>query len=97
MLREIGLDLPLHPPRALTGEMIDGATVRVTMGCLDSESCPARLKHLELRDWALPDPAKLDDAGFRRVRDDLRARVEALKRELSLTDGPPRPSPGPTS
>lgn len=85
-LREIGLDVPSHPPRLLTQKMMEEADVRITMGCLDSESCPARLKTLELRDWALPDPAKLDDVGFRRVRDDLRARVESLKRELSQRD-----------
>jgi hypothetical protein len=56
------------------------------MGCLDDASCPARLRTLELIDWGLPDPGKLDDAGFRRVRDDLRARVQGLRRELVLAD-----------
>ena len=86
MLAEIGLELPSHPPQPLTTPMMTGSTVRVTMGCLDSEKCPAQLKTLELRDWGLPDPAKLDDEGFRRVRDDLRRRVEELARELSQGD-----------
>jgi len=60
--------------------------VVVTMGCLDSASCPAKLKVLEVRDWALPDPATRDDAGFREVRKDLRALVEGLRRELALAD-----------
>jgi arsenate reductase len=84
MLREIGLDLPGHPPQLVTREGMDRATVRVTMGCLDDASCPAHLKTLELRDWGLPDPAKLDDAGFRAVRDQLRGRVEGLRREIEL-------------
>jgi len=83
VLREIGLDVPAHPPRLLTPQMMEQADLRITMGCLDSESCPARLKTLELRDWALPDPARLDPAGVRRVRDELRQRIDALKRELS--------------
>ncbi len=86
MLAEIGLSLPDHPPRPLTRELMDAARERITMGCLDDASCPAHLKGLALRDWGLPDPAHLDDAGFRRVRDDLRTRVERLRRELVLAD-----------
>ena len=86
MLAEIGLALPAHPPATLTREMMDGARVRVTMGCLDDASCPAHLKGLELRDWALPDPAKLDDAGFRGVRDSLVSRVRSLRTELVAAD-----------
>ena len=86
MLREIGLELPSHSPQILTEEMMAGSKVIVTMGCLDSASCPAKLKVIEVRDWALPDPGKLDDAGFRRVRQDLQSRVEGLRRELALAD-----------
>ncbi|MCI4365599.1 MAG: arsenate reductase ArsC [Thermoplasmata archaeon] len=82
MLAEIGLRLPDHPPRILTSEMLEASHVRVTMGCLDDSSCPARLKQLELRDWGLSDPAREDDEGFRRIRDDLAARVRDLAREL---------------
>lgn len=91
MLEELGMSLPRHPPQALTSEGMVGASVRITMGCLDDASCPARLKSLGVVDWGLPDPAKLDDAGFRRVRDDLQARVTALARELRR---PPRGSSG---
>ena len=89
MLRAIGLELPAHPPQALTTEMMTGAAIRVTMGCLDSESCPARLKTLELIDWQLPDPGRLDDDGFRRVRDEIRRRVDDLRRDLPAL---PRPA-----
>jgi protein-tyrosine-phosphatase len=86
MLHEVGLDLPPHPPQPLTPEMMDSARVRVTMGCLDDASCPARLKTLELRDWALPDPAHLDDPSFRQVRDRIAGLVKGLKTELLLSD-----------
>jgi len=86
MLREIGLDLPPHPPQLLTTEMMDGARYRVTMGCLDDAACPARLKALELRDWSLPDPVQLDDAGFRAVRDRLVGLVKGLRTEIVLAD-----------
>lgn len=83
VLREIGLSLPPHPPQALTPELLEGSSVRVTMGCLDDASCPARLKALELRDWALPDPAGGSDQTFRDVRDEIRRRVAALRSELA--------------
>ena len=50
----------------------------VTMGCGDA--CP----HLPARhrlDWEIPDPAHLDDDGFRAVRD----RIEGLVRDLVRT------------
>ena len=86
MLRELGLGLPPHPPQLLTAEMMDQARVRVTMGCLDDASCPARLKTLELRDWALADPAHLDEDGFRQVRDRIAGSVKGLRTELVLSD-----------
>ena len=86
MLEERGFLLPDHPPQLLSNEMMDAARVRITMGCIDDASCPAHLKSLELRDWGLQDPAKLDDAGFREVRDQIRARIEGLRRELALSD-----------
>lgn len=86
MLRELGLALPPHPPQPLTPEMMDQARVRITMGCLDDASCPARLKTLELRDWALPDPALLDEDGFRQVRDRIVGMVKGLRTELALSD-----------
>ncbi len=92
MLAEIGLMLPAHGPQTLTPEMMDEARERVTMGCLEDASCPAHLRGLPSRDWALPDPSGLDDAGFRRVRDELRGRVEGLRRELVLEDEGPPPS-----
>lgn len=35
-------------------------------------------------DWELDDPLTLDDAGLRRVRDEIRERVEGLLAELGL-------------
>lgn len=82
MLREIGLDLPSHPPRPLTPELDEKASVRVTMGCLEDSACPAHLRGHRPTDWGLPDPAGLDDEGFRRVRDALRSKVQQLGQEL---------------
>jgi arsenate reductase (thioredoxin) len=100
VLREVGVSPPNHPPQELTAQMMDEAKIRVTMGCLDDASCPARLKSLEVRDWALPDPAHLDDAGFREVRDRITGLVKGLRTEIVISDRrqvdrkrtPPEPS-----
>lgn len=88
MLEELGVAMPAHAPRALAPEESKHADVRVTMGCLDHASCPAHLKDRPLLDWALPDPARLDDDGFRKVRDEIQAKVEALKVALRTDPGP---------
>ncbi|MCI4345235.1 MAG: low molecular weight phosphatase family protein [Thermoplasmata archaeon] len=86
LLAEIGLTLPAHAPQLATPEMIEAATVRISMGCLDDASCPANLKALKMSDWELPDPARLDDAGARGVRDEIRSRMQVLRTELVLRD-----------
>jgi len=86
MLEAVGLTLPDHPPQELSTELMERAQVRVTMGCLDDASCPAHLKSLELRDWQLEDPAKLDDQGFGRIRDRIVRLVRGLRTELVLSD-----------
>jgi arsenate reductase len=86
MLRETGVSMPTHRPQLLTDAAIDRSSIQITMGCLDRQSCPARLKGGRLTDWALPDPADLDDADFRQVRDEIRRRVEALRAELASGD-----------
>lgn len=83
MLREIGLTAPAHAPRAVTPEMLSNAGLRVTMGCLDDASCPARLHTLPVEDWALPDPARASDEEFRRIRDEIGVRVTQLARSLA--------------
>jgi arsenate reductase (thioredoxin) len=87
MLAELGLRLPDHPPRLLSADAMEKAALRISMGCLDDASCPARLKQLEVRDWALPDPIHLDDAGYRAVRDSIQQRVRALRQELASSGG----------
>jgi arsenate reductase len=85
-LTEVGLSLPAHPPQALEADRLNAAALVVSMGCIDDASCPANLRNRNLRDWALPDPATLDDAGFRTVRNDIQRRVSSLVAELAEGD-----------
>ncbi|HTP53812.1 MAG TPA: arsenate reductase ArsC [Thermoplasmata archaeon] len=98
MLAEVGLELPRHRPTVLTPALLERAGIAVSMGCLDEASCPAYLSGPTLRDWELEDPGRLDDDGFRRVRDQVIERVRSLRLELKLAErrggaGAPAPAP----
>jgi arsenate reductase len=77
-MREIGIELAGARPRALTPELADGAALLITMGCGDA--CPV-LPGLRRSDWALDDPKGRSADEVRRIRDEIRARVEQLVRE----------------
>lgn len=79
LMAERGIDLATQRSKSL-GEVGDEPfDAVVTMGCGDAcPWIPARWR----QDWALPDPKRLDDAGFRRVRDEIEQRVIALLGEL---------------
>ncbi len=84
-LRELGIELSQAKPKALTQELADSAERIITMGCgVDAESCPA--KFLVTEDWGLDDPAGLPIETVRRIRDEIRARLEALIAELEGND-----------
>ncbi len=79
-MKEKGVDLGLQRSKGLA-ELPPGPwDYLVTMGCGDA--CPS-LPAQERRDWALPDPKGLDDAGFRAVRGEIEARVRALIAEAA--------------
>lgn len=78
-LAEIDLDVTDEFPKPLTDDVVRAADAVVTMGCGDA--CPLYPGKRYL-DWSLEDPADLDLDGVRRVRDDIRDRVERLITEL---------------
>ena len=69
-------------PKPLTDEFVDAADVVITMGCGDA--CPVYPGKRYL-DWDLPDPAGLDLAAVRPIRDDINQRVRQLLAELVPT------------
>ena len=74
-MNEVGLDLSGAPTSKLTTELAQRAQMLVTMGCGDQ--CPV-VPGVKRDDWPLEDPKgkPLDDV--RRIRDEIRHRVEAL-------------------
>jgi protein-tyrosine-phosphatase len=77
---EIGLDISREFPKALTADKVQAAEVVITMGCGDA--CPIYPGKRYL-DWDLPDPAGLDLAAVRPIRDEINRRVRALVAELT--------------
>ena len=89
VMREAGVPLDGQHPKQLTPEMAAGADRLITMGCgVDADVCPARLRP-GLEDWGLDDPASQPVETVRAIRDQIRAKVEALLDELTR-----RPAPG---
>lgn len=81
-MAEIGLGLDDAFPKILTDEVVRAADVVITMGCGDA--CPLYPGKRYL-DWQVDDPAGQDLDTVRRIRDDIRARVEGLLAEMGVT------------
>jgi len=80
VMAELGIDISEQSPKALTQEMVDSSTRRISMGCGVQESCPAWARPDE--DWDLDDPYHQPIEVVRRIRDQIRERVETLVRGL---------------
>jgi arsenate reductase (thioredoxin) len=83
-MREVGIELEGRQPQRLTEELASGATMLITMGC--EEECPV-VPGVRRDDWPLPDPKGKPVEEVRRIRDDVRARVEALIRTENIGRG----------
>ena len=80
-MAEIGLDLAHEFPKPLTAAAVEASDVVITMGCGDA--CPFYPGKRYL-DWQLDDPAGQPLETVRAIRDAIRARVEALLRDLNV-------------
>jgi arsenate reductase len=75
VMQEEGLDLTGARPQKLTDELAAEAQLLITMGCGDE--CP-HVPGVRRDDWSLDDPKGQPIERVRALRDDIRARVEAL-------------------
>ena len=74
-MKEVGIDLSKVQPTLLTHELAASSNLLVTMGC--GEKCPV-VPGLRRDDWPLEDPKGKPVERVREIRDDVRARIEAL-------------------
>ena len=80
-MAEVGVDIRDEFPKPFAAEIVQAADVVITMGCGDT--CPI-FPGKRYEDWALDDPAGLDVADVRPIRDDIRRRVEDLLVDLGV-------------
>lgn len=77
---EEGIDIRGNQPKILTDEQVQASDVVITMGCGDAcKFYPGK----RYEDWKLDDPAGQDLEAVRRIRDDIKVRVEALLAEIA--------------
>ena len=80
-MAEVGIDITGEFPKPWTDEILRAADVVITMGCGDA--CPI-FPGKRYEDWNLDDPAGLDLAAVRPIRDQIRHRVEALLTDMHI-------------
>ncbi|MFM2137331.1 MAG: hypothetical protein RJA84_459 [Actinomycetota bacterium] len=78
-MAEIGIDIANNVPKVLTTEAVQESDAVITMGCGDV--CPF-YPGKRYEDWVLDDPAGQGIESVRVIRDEIKARVEALLDEL---------------
>jgi len=80
VMAEEGIDIAANAPKILTTDAVRESDVVITMGCGDT--CPI-FPGKRYEDWELTDPAGQPIEVVREVRDDIKARVEALLAEVA--------------
>lgn len=80
-MAERGIDISEEYPKPWTDEVVRAAEVVVTMGCGDA--CPI-FPGIRYESWTVDDPAGLDLADVRPIRDEIERRVRRLLDELSI-------------
>lgn len=80
-MAERGIDISAEYPKPWTDEVVRAADVVITMGCGDA--CPL-FPGKRYEEWTLDDPAGLEVAAVRPVRDEIERRVLALLAQLDV-------------
>ncbi|GEP27146.1 arsenate reductase ArsC [Cryobacterium levicorallinum] len=78
-MAEEGIDIAGNVPKILTTEAVKQSDVVITMGCGDA--CPI-FPGKRYEDWKLDDPAGQGIESVRPIRDEIKARIEALLAEI---------------
>lgn len=81
-MAEVGIDITHNSPKVLTTEAVQASDYVITMGCGDN--CPYFPGKTYL-DWPLADPAGKGVEDVRPIRDEIRAKVEALIAEIDVS------------
>ena len=84
VMHEKDIDTSDRRPKAITTEELEACDYVATMGCstLDVSESEA---NVDIRDWALNNPAGKDLDEVRAIRDDIQNRVELLFDEIEVS------------
>jgi arsenate reductase len=80
IMQEEGIDISQNKPKLLTLEMMEGITLAITMGC--ENACPYTTA--ETRDWGLDDPKDKPIKEVRKIRDEIKLKVQKLLQEPKI-------------
>ena len=85
VMQEVGIDIARQRPKSIADVPLGDIDTVIT---LCAQECPVLPAPLRQERWELPDPAEASGeeemaAAFRRVRDELRGRIERLARQRS--------------
>ena len=79
VMNELGINISGYQPQRFTDDLLAQVDVVVTMGCGDT--CPF-IPGKTYIDWPLDDPKGKPIEDVRRIRDEIKSRVEALLSQL---------------
>lgn len=83
-MKERGIDISRKSPKLLTSEMINRASLVVTMGCSIEDACPRPMlaaMQKKLIDWNLEDPKGKPIEEVRKIRDTIERNVREIQPE----------------
>lgn len=81
-MEEAGISMTGHISKLASPEMVAASNRIITMGCGVQESCPLYLGMKIDEDWGLDDPAGQPLETVRRIRDEIRDKVQELVHRL---------------
>ncbi|MEW6227036.1 MAG: arsenate reductase (thioredoxin) [Bacillota bacterium] len=83
-MKEVGIDISHQTSKGIDPRLIDEVDMVITLCGSADEACPVTPPHVRRIHWPLEDPARATGTPgqvlntFRRVRDEIRRRVEGL-------------------
>jgi protein-tyrosine-phosphatase len=86
-MHELNIDISNNHPKTLTPEMIEQASLVVTMGCSIEEACPKPIiaqMQKKLIEWHLEDPKSKPLEEVRKIRDEIENKVAELSKSKEI-------------
>ncbi len=81
------MDVSNNNPKTLTREMIERASLVITMGCSIEEACPKPIlaqMQKKLIEWHLEDPRGKPLEEVRKIRDEIESKVRDLSTSTEI-------------